>query len=91
MTESGGKSNASRKAARFGAVAALVLVAAMATLAFAFGAGVLGAGFHGIFALALGVCGAILLGVGLMSLSFYSDRSGSDDAVVGMGDDETAG
>lgn len=36
-------------------------------------------GFHGYMALGLGVGITILLGVGLMSLVFYSSRHGYDD------------
>ena len=36
-------------------------------------------GFHGYMALALGVGATILLGVGLMSLVFFSSRRGYDD------------
>jgi hypothetical protein len=34
-----------------------------------------------VIALALGILFSILLGVGLMTLVFYSDRSGQDDQV----------
>lgn len=37
-------------------------------------------GFHGYMALGLGIGLTILLGVGLMSLVFYSSRRGYDDA-----------
>jgi hypothetical protein len=78
---------ARRRALRFAAIAAGVPAAAV----IAFGAAArfefFGAGFHVNVALALGVAGAILLGVGLMALSFYSDRSGADDAVLGMKED----
>lgn len=36
-------------------------------------------GMHGWLALIAGVLGTILLGCGLMALSFYSSRSGHDD------------
>lgn len=37
-------------------------------------------GFHGYMALGLGIGLTMLLGVGLMSLVFYSSRRGYDDA-----------
>lgn len=72
---------ARRAALRFsalsaGAVAAIAIgVVAIARFDF------LGAGFHVNFALLLGAAGTIALGVGLMALSFYSSRSGTDDSV----------
>jgi len=80
--------DAVRKAWRFGRVATAILVAASIALAAATRFEILSAGFHVNFALVLGVLGAILLGVGLMALSFYSDRSGADDGVIGMSRDE---
>lgn len=70
---------AAQKAWRFGWIATGLLVAIIAGLAAAMQLDVFGAGFHLNFALVLGVIGSILLGVGLMALSFYSDRSGADD------------
>lgn len=76
--------DAARKAWRFGGIATAILIAAMAAFAGLMRFEVFGAGFHVNFALVLGVLGTILLGVGLMALSFYSDRSGTDDGVIGM-------
>lgn len=67
-----------RRAIVFGATAATILVAA----AVGFLMGTRGApfdwGFHAGLAIVLGVGATILLGVGLMALSFYSSRSGAD-------------
>jgi len=79
---------ARRSALRFGAVATALLAALVGGFALLTRLEVFGAGFHANFALFLGVAGTIALGVGLMALSFYSDRSGVDDGVLGMGDDE---
>lgn len=80
--------DARSRALRFGAVATALLAALVGGFALLTRLEVFGAGFHVNFALFLGVAGTILLGVGLMALSFYSDRSGADDRVLGMGDDE---
>lgn len=72
--------DAARKAWRFGGIATAILIAAMAAFAGLMRFEVFGAGFHVNFAL--------VLGVGLMALSFYSDRSGIDDGVIGMSMDE---
>ena len=90
------RQDARRRAVRFFAIAAGLLFAIMIALALVTRLEVMNGGFHVNFALALGVAGTILLGVGLMALSFYSDRSGADDAVRGMTDeiwtdDEKAG
>ena len=82
------RKDALKKALRFGALAAALLTALVIALALATRLEVFGAGFHVNFALILGVAGTILLGVGLMALSFYSDRSGVDDDVRGIGDGE---
>lgn len=74
---------------RFGALASAILFAIIIVLGFAARLEIFNAGFHVSFALILGVAGTILLGVGLMALSFYSDRSGADDAVRGMGGDDS--
>lgn len=68
-------------ARRFGAIAAASLVAVAALIVTAARFDFLGAGFHVNFAMLLGVLGAIGVGVGLMALTFYSSRSGADDAV----------
>lgn len=83
------RKDALKKALRFGALAAALLTALVIGFALATRLEVFGAGFHVNFALILGVAGTILLGVGLMALSFYSDRSGADDDVLGMGDGES--
>ena len=41
--------------------------------------GVISLGFHGWAAIIIGSLGSILLGAGLMTLSFYSSRSGHDE------------
>lgn len=46
----------------------------------------LGLSIHGMVALSLGIILSVGLGVGLMALVFYSNRSGQDDAASG-GDD----
>jgi hypothetical protein len=46
----------------------------------------LGLSIHGMIALSLGIILSVGLGVGLMALVFYSNRSGQDDAASG-GDD----
>jgi hypothetical protein len=80
--------DAARRARRFAIAASaavlfiLVFIAAFARL------NLFGAGLHANLALFLGVAGTLGLGVGLMALSFYSNRSGADDAVRGMGEDD---
>lgn len=86
--EEDGRRLAARKAWRFAGLAAGLLVLLMIAFAAAARLEVFGAGFHVNFALVLGVAGTILLGVGLMALSFYSDRAGVDDGVIGMSDGE---
>lgn len=81
-----GARTAAQRAWRFGWIATGLLVAIMAGLAAAMRLDVFGAGFHLNFALILGVAGSILLGVGLMALSFYSDRSGADDGAAASSD-----
>ena len=41
--------------------------------------GVISLGFHGWLAIILGSLGSIILGAGLMWLSFYSNRTGYDE------------
>ncbi|MCB2114402.1 MAG: hypothetical protein KDD85_12780 [Parvularculaceae bacterium] len=77
---------ARRRAVRFFQLACGALVGAISLVALAARFDFLGAGFHVNFALLLGVAGTILLGVGLMALSFYSNRSGADDAVLNKDD-----
>lgn len=76
---------AANTALRFAGAASLGLLTVIALAGIAARFEFFGAGFHVNFALALGVAGTVLLGVGLMALSFYSDRSGADDEVLGMG------
>ncbi len=45
-------------------------------------------GFHGWLAVGLGSVGSIVLGAGLMWLSFYSSRSGYDEQAGEFGDEE---
>jgi len=42
-------------------------------------------GTHGWIAFTLGVVATCALGIGLMALVFYSDRSGQDDRAGGVG------
>ena len=49
--------------------------------------GVIALGFHGWAAMILGALGSILLGCGLMALSFYSSRSGHDEKAGEFEDD----
>ena len=80
-----GKNNGAKaQAIRFFRLAAGLLFAAIGAIAFAVRFEIFGAGFHVNFALLLGIAGTILLGVGLMALTFYSDRSGADDSVVNL-------
>lgn len=44
-------------------------------------------GFHGWLAVFLGSAGSIILGAGLMWLSFYSNRAGYDESAGDFGDD----
>lgn len=76
-----------RTALRFAGAASLGLLIVIGLIGIAARFEFFGAGFHINFALALGVLGTVLLGVGLMALSFYSDRSGADDQVLGMGEE----
>lgn len=76
-------------AAAFGAFATILLFAAVAGVAFASRFEFFNAGPHAILAITLGVGGSILLGVGLMALSFFSNRTGADEAV--MSRDEFSG
>lgn len=78
---------AARRAWRFGIITILILTVVIIAFAAATRLDIFSAGFHVSFAMILGIAGTILLGVGLMALSFYSDRSGVDDGVLGMSDD----
>jgi hypothetical protein len=72
---------ARRAAARFGAVAAMVIASAAILIVIAGRFDFLGGGFHVNFAMLLGAVGTIAVGVGLMALVFYSSRSGADERV----------
>ena len=50
--------------------------------------GVIALGFHGWLAVGLGSAGSILLGAGLMWLSFYSSRTGYDEKAIDLSDDD---
>lgn len=50
--------------------------------------GVISLGFHGWLAVGLGSAGSILLGAGLMWLSFYSSRAGYDEKAVDLSEDD---
>jgi hypothetical protein len=82
------RKRAARRAWRFGAIVTLILTMVMIALAAVTRLDIFSAGFHVSFAMALGGAGVILLGVGLMALSFYSDRSGVDDGVIGMNEEQ---
>ena len=84
----GERRDAARKAWRFVWGVSGVLVALFALFAIATRFELFGAGVHVNFAIVLGVLGTILLGVGLMSLTFFSDRSGADDEVINLNADE---
>jgi drug/metabolite transporter (DMT)-like permease len=85
----GAKGRAFKHAATFGVLATILLIAAVAGVAFASRFEFFHAGPHAIIAITLGVGGSILLGVGLMALSFFSNRTGADEAV--MSRDEFSG
>lgn len=70
-----------RRALRTGLLAAGLLVAVMVGLAATARLEIFGSGFHATLALILGIGGTIILGAGLMALSFYSARAGIDDEV----------
>jgi hypothetical protein len=50
--------------------------------------GVVALGFHGWLAVGLGSAGSIILGAGLMWLSFYSSRSGYDEKAGDLSDED---
>ena len=50
--------------------------------------GVISLGFHGWLAVILGSLGSIILGAGLMWLSFYSNRQGYDERAGEFDEDE---
>lgn len=67
----------------------IVLIAAVAASFYVWQQmGVISLGFHGWLAVGLGSAGSILLGAGLMWLSFYSSRSGYDEKAIDLSDDE---
>jgi hypothetical protein len=73
--------SARRSAARFGALAAMLIAGAAILIVIAGRFEFLGAGFHVNLAMLLGAVGTIAVGVGLMALVFYSSRSGADERV----------
>ena len=58
---------------------AVFVVASLASYNLWVEMGVISLGFHGWVAIILGSLGSIILGSGLMWLSFYSSRSGHDE------------
>lgn len=61
-------------------VLSLILVALLFWIGFRwFGLGDGGLSFHGYLAMGLGALFTLLMGIGLMALSFHSNRSGHDD------------
>ncbi|MFN0024874.1 MAG: hypothetical protein ACKVS5_13360 [Parvularculaceae bacterium] len=75
------RNHALADARRFAVIAGVALAAAAATIVAVARFDFLGAGVHVNLAMVLGTLGAIALGVGLMGLTFYSNRSGVDDEV----------
>lgn len=76
------RASAAAAARRFGAVAAGLLIAAAIAIVALVRFDFLGAGVHVNLAMVLGAAGTIAAGVGLMALTFYSSRSGSDDDIA---------
>ena len=68
-------------AARFAVISVAAIAALIAIAWVVFGFGSLGLHTSGMIALSLGILLTAGLGVGLMALVFYSDRSGQDDVV----------
>ncbi len=66
---------------RFTAVCSALVIAVLAALWFSGVFGDLGLSLHGTIALFIGVTLTTVVGVGLMALLFYSDRSRHDDLV----------
>ena len=67
----------------------IVLIAVMAASFYVWQEmGVIALGFHGWLAVGLGSAGSILLGAGLMWLSFYSSRTGYDEKAIDLSDDD---
>lgn len=64
----------------FAAICVAAVAAVLAGLWLAGGAEELDLGLHGFLALGLGIVFTAGLGIGLMALVFYSNRSGRDDA-----------
>jgi hypothetical protein len=71
---------------RFVAICGGVVVALLVLLWAFDGLSGLGLSVHGVVALVLGITLSVGLGVGLMALVFYSNRSGTDDVAGGPGD-----
>lgn len=65
----------------FTAACSAIVLAALAALWFSGVFGDLGLSLHGTIALFIGITLTTLVGVGLMALLFYSDRSRHDDLV----------
>jgi len=88
LTSNQKKSGDTKRARRFAVFLTLALVAGLTVFGVAAGVNLFQAGWFAGLALAGGVVATIALGVSLMALAFYSNRSGADDAVSGMGEDE---
>lgn len=72
-----------RPVAKFAAISLGTIFVVFGVAWLLLGVGVADLGFHGTVALLLGVVLSALLGVGLMALVFFSNRSGRDDRVGG--------
>ncbi len=70
---------------KFVLICAGALFAVLALVWLANGLNGLGLSTHGVIALVLGITVSMGLGVGLMALVFYSNRSGQDVVVDGAG------
>jgi len=68
---------------RFVLICAGVIAALLAVVWAVDGLSGLGLSVHGMVALSLGILLSVGLGVGLMALVFYSNRTGQDDAAGG--------
>ncbi|MCW5770432.1 MAG: hypothetical protein KIT16_02260 [Rhodospirillaceae bacterium] len=71
----------------FAAICVAAVAAVLGSLWLAGGADELELGLHGYIALALGIVFTAGVGIGLMALVFYSNRSGRDEAAHGDGHD----
>lgn len=70
---------------KFVLICAAALFGVLALVWLADGLNGLGLSTHGVIALVLGITISMGLGVGLMALVFYSNRSGQDVVVDGAG------